>query len=562
MKTRSIKTRFLSFSVSLLMVPTLMPASGLQVYAEPENPDYLTFTAEEDNSSITVNLYMGSLQYSEDAKQWKNLASGANIELNKGKSVYLRGSNSKEIQLFDSSKHVEITGKVACGGNIMTLLDYENPDQAEIGDYCFYDMFYGCDGLTQAPELPSTSLADHCYCDMFNGCTGLTEAPALPATTLIDYCYTNMFEECTGLTAVPELPATTLADSCYSGMFYDCTSLTEAPALPATTLADNCYSDMFNGCTGLTEAPALPATILADWCYYEMFYGCTSLAKAPELPATILADSCYSDMFYGCTSLAKAPELPATILADSCYSDMFYDCTSLTEAPELPATTLADWCYSYMFNGCTSLTEAPELPATTLAERCYSGMFEICTGLTKVPALPATTLTYSCYSNMFYGCTGIKLSATKTEDYSVEYRVPASGEGTIDDDALTDMFMNTGGTFTGTPDINTTYYMKKSAEPIKLANGKYKQTANLDDKYYTRFVFVVPKSDFVGKSKAEFTAHYNGVDYRFETSTYYTGVTSNGITYTTKSKDSAIFVVTVASGSDISADLTCNLEFK
>ena len=510
MKTRSIKTRFLSFSVSLLMVPTLMPASGLQVYAEPENPDYLTFTAEEDNSSITVNLYMGSLQYSEDAKQWKNLASGANIELNKGKSVYLRGSNSKEIQLFDSSKHVEITGKVACGGNIMTLLDYENPDQAEIGDYCFYDMFYGCDGLTQAPELPSTSLADHCYCDMFNGCTGLTEAPALPATTLIDYCYTNMFEECTGQTAVPELPATTLADSCYSGMFYDCTSLTEAPALPATTLADNCYSDMFNGCTGLTEAPALPATILADSCYYEMFYGCTSLAKAPELPAT----------------------------------------------------TLADWCYSYMFNGCTSLTEAPELPATTLAERCYSGMFEICTGLTKVPELPATTLTYSCYSNMFYGCTGIKLSATKTEDYSVEYRVPASGEGTIDDDALTDMFMNTGGTFTGTPDINTTYYIKKSAEPIKLANGKYKQTANLDDKYYTRFVFVVPKSDFVGKSKAEFTAHYKGVDYRFDTSTYYTGVTSNGITYTTKSKDSAIFVVTVASGSDISADLTCNLEFK
>ena len=34
-----------------------------------------------------------------------------------------------------------------------------------------------------------------------------------------------------------------------------------------------------------------------------------------------------------------------------------------------------------------------------------------------------------------------------------------SGTGTTATDALTDMFTSTGGTFTGTPEINTTYYL-------------------------------------------------------------------------------------------------------
>ena len=55
-------------------------------------------------------------------------------------------------------------------------------------------------------------------------------------------------------------------------------------------------------------------------------------------------------------------------------------------------STLADYCYRYMFNGCTSLTHEPELPATTLARGCYHYMFS--------------------------GCTSLKLSETKTEEYT------------------------------------------------------------------------------------------------------------------------------------------------
>ena len=252
----------------------------------------------------------------------------------------------------------------------------------------------------------------------------------------------------------------TMTANCYSRMFQDCTSLTQAPSLPATILANFCYISMFSGCTSLTQAPELPATTLANNCYSNMFYGCTSLTKAPELPATTLASYCYVQMFYGCISLTKAPDLPATTLEKSCYSFMFQGCTSLTKAPALPATTLTEGCYSNMFNNCTALTQAPALPATTLMNSCYFSMFENCTSLAKLPALSATTLNGACYLQMFYGCTSLKLSSTQTGEYTQEYRIPSSGTSTsYESNATQAMFASTGGTFTETPEINTTYYL-------------------------------------------------------------------------------------------------------
>lgn len=198
--------------------------------------------------------------------------------------------------------------------------------------------------------------------------------------------------------------------------------------------------------------------VMATYCYCSMFYGCTALTTAPELPATTLAKNCYAYMFKGCTSLTTAPALPATTLAEYCYYSMFEGCTALTTSPELPATTLAKYCYQEMFSGCKSLTTAPELPATTLANDCYSRMFYYCSALVTLPALPATTLKSYCYYYMFYGCVSIKLSTTQSDEYPNEYRIPTSGTGTSASSALSSMFYNTGGSFAGTPAINTTYY--------------------------------------------------------------------------------------------------------
>lgn len=120
--------------------------------------------------------------------------------------------------------------------------------------------------------------------------------------------------------------------------------------------------------------------------------------------------------------------------------------------------TMANNCYGYMFYGCTSLTTAPSLPATTLAGYCYNSMFRGCTSLTTAPSLPATTLANNCYYSMFYGCTSVKLAISKSREYDKEYRIPKSGNGVTATSALNNMFKLTGGTFTGTPSINTTYY--------------------------------------------------------------------------------------------------------
>lgn len=200
---------------------------------------------------------------------------------------------------------------------------------------------------------------------------------------------------------------------------------------------------------------------MGKYCYEGMFYGCTGLVSAPTLPAAAATLYCYAQMFYGCTSLTSAPELPATTLANFCYRAMFNDCKALVAAPELPATTAAQFCYAEMFSGCKSLKTVPELPANITAYACYYKMFYGCNNLMTVPKLSAVTLEYYCYEQMFAGCSKIRLSASQSDSYTWEYRIPAAGSGTLKTDALDSMFTSTGGTFTGTPEINTTYYLHK-----------------------------------------------------------------------------------------------------
>jgi hypothetical protein len=82
----------------------------------------------------------------------------------------------------------------------------------------------------------------------------------LPVTTLADWCYADMFFGCNSLVTSPELPATELKDGCYSAMLRQCDSLENAPVLPAVTLVPNCYATMFYGCPKLNYIKALFTT--------------------------------------------------------------------------------------------------------------------------------------------------------------------------------------------------------------------------------------------------------------------------------------------------------------
>ena len=270
----------------------------------PES-DYLTFTAVEAGSSVTMNFDSGSdFQYNKNNSGWVSYDSYSQITLeNEGDSVSFSG---KDVT-FNSTYHVVIDGKVACSGNVMSLRLSDGVIQG-LSENCFECMFDGCTGLTTAPELPETALAPHCYESMFRHCESLTAAPELPATTLESDCYSSMFVSCESLTTAPELPATTLAPYCYRNMFASCKNLTVAPGLPATTLVNNCYDYMFADCEKLTTAPELPATTIADYCYSNMFYGCESLSELPELPATTLASMCYYNMFSNCSKIYISDE--------------------------------------------------------------------------------------------------------------------------------------------------------------------------------------------------------------------------------------------------------------
>lgn len=283
--------------------------------------------------------------------------------------------------------------------------------------------------------------------------------------SLSNFACARLFKECANIDFDIELPFDYLYQGCYAKMFSGCSSLTKAPVLPALNIANSCYIEMFRDCFNLKIPPALPALSLETSCYQSMFIGCKNLLSAPTLSATSISGSCYAYMFQDCISLTSAPALPATTLSSSCYRSMFQGCINLTTAPDLPATTCQTRCYQYMFSGCSSLVTVPALPADTLDTYCYQYMFEKCTSLETLHDLPALTLKNYCYSYMYNGCTKIKLSTSQIDEYQTAFRIPSSGTGTTASNALNAMFTGTGGTFTGAPTINTTYYTSNTVIP-------------------------------------------------------------------------------------------------
>ena len=230
-------------------------------------------------------------------------------------------------------------------------------------------------------------------------------------------------------------------------------------------LTPHCYEQMFYNCTTLIKAPELPATTLAESCYFNMFENCSELVYGPSvLPALTLPKECYDCMFYHCGKLIEAPQILATKGGSSCCWQMYDSCVSLTTVPDLYMTTIGGYCYRSMFINCTGLVKPPKIYVENFDESvgdswgyCDS-MFKGCISLTGLPQLKATQLADGCYYDMFSGCSSIKLSTNQTGDYQTPYRIPIEGTGVDADYALDDMFNNTGGTFTGTPTINATYY--------------------------------------------------------------------------------------------------------
>ena len=313
------------------------------VWGRVQTPLYIQNTYNGSNTVTIQQTLSGSpdsstyakhLQYSKNGLNWTTItlsSTAYTITLNKGEKVYFRGNEGVFNYWYSGGKKKAITTISAnqthtVGGNINTLLDYQDPYGLKLPQGAFNSIFENNTKLTSASDItlpPSVdgSLSSYCYLYLFKNCTNLTTVPkSIPAKKQGQDSCNGMFSY-TAITTAPALPATILGNSCYVDTFHGCSKLVNPPELPAKTLKTNCYRALFARCTSLVKAPALPATTLADGCYRELFYGCTSLVNPPELPAKTLTTNCYQQLFYGCSKLNHLTVYANDISATNCTSN-------------------------------------------------------------------------------------------------------------------------------------------------------------------------------------------------------------------------------------------------
>ena len=174
---------------------------------------YVTFTADAAQTfkmKTFGNYAIDKLEYSLDGNKWTAVEKDKEVEFGGEKgSLFLRGTNingtASNLGENSTITFTDPNVKVACTGDIRTLLDWRNYSTVDTQNARFCYLFKNCAALTSAPELPAKTLANFCYQGMFGGCTSLTSAPELKATTLAGNCYTSMFAECTKLSTVTML---------------------------------------------------------------------------------------------------------------------------------------------------------------------------------------------------------------------------------------------------------------------------------------------------------------------------------------------------------------------
>ena len=185
---------------------------------------YVTFTAKDAQTfkMITFGNYnISELEYSVNFGDWTTVEANKEVEFGGANSTLrLRGTNingtASNWSEYSTITFTDQDVKVACTGDIRTLLNWKNYRTVETKNARFCYLFSGCKELTSAPELPATTLAD----SMFYGCTSLTATPELPATKLANFCYASMFADCTKLSTVTMLAPSDQITSCTNCVGY------------------------------------------------------------------------------------------------------------------------------------------------------------------------------------------------------------------------------------------------------------------------------------------------------------------------------------------------------
>ena len=192
---------------------------------------YVTFTAKGEQKFMMTTkggYTFSNLEYSVNNGKWTTVEAGTEVPFGGDKGdLRLRGTNpngtAKNWHETSTITFTDSNVKVACTGDIRTLLDWRIYNIVETNNARFCSLFNGCSVLTSAPELPATKLVDNCYNRMFEGCTSLTSAPKLSAIELASGCYFRMFYGCENLLSVtmlaPSDQISKATDCCYNWLY-------------------------------------------------------------------------------------------------------------------------------------------------------------------------------------------------------------------------------------------------------------------------------------------------------------------------------------------------------
>lgn len=410
--------------------------------AEINRTAFLTFTGLNSNFTLETENHTknwdGKLEYSTDLSEWTEWDGTTPIQ-SYNKKLYLSGINNTFItgDSEDSTKRFVLSGdnEITCRGNLLSLLDYNNAVSVEatqnitVAPAAFAYLFYNNTNLISAPYMVKVDLtnSDYCYKCTYYG-TGVRSIDTTKVKTNITF----------GTEYISGFVFDGLSIGCFWSMFEG-------------SKIQNLF-DTFVYYTPVSNHDCKP------YSFYRMFANCAELVKTMRIVRTkYMAAYCCMSMYEGCTNLVSMHKqtIPCSsgFRADSdhAFDSMFKGCISLQSIDSI------DFAQYYAYDGQWG----------RFAPYVCASMFEGCILISRLPAISrysGLTKIYGdhCFDSMFKGCINIKLSTTYTSTYKYQYIIPNKTTGTTYATSLTDMFADTGGTFTGTPSFGVTYY---TAEP-------------------------------------------------------------------------------------------------
>ena len=167
--------------------------------------EYLCFTSTGDStikvvgkkytlgSSTYINFI--TVDYKINNGEWKKLTPNRSYEsesvtLHDGDKMYIKSDYWQPNPDLPTSAYTKfaMTGSIAASGNIMSLCAFNDKLTKK---YQFVNLFKDCSALTQAPDLPVTTLTQGCYSKMFSGCSKLNYVKALFTDISAQDCLTD-----------------------------------------------------------------------------------------------------------------------------------------------------------------------------------------------------------------------------------------------------------------------------------------------------------------------------------------------------------------------------------